>query len=92
MCILYIHKARGDFDCINGKRFVLRVQAQVEDFEKRLTAVHTKGLENVEGEESQPQVGDTQSQNFQTPQPQKNKRKTTRGDDQSKWISANKKI
>ncbi|KAI7809455.1 condensin complex subunit 1 [Triplophysa rosa] len=54
-------------------------KAQVEDFEKRLTAVHTKGLENVEGEESQPQIGDTQSQNFETPQPQKNKRKTTRG-------------
>ncbi|KAL0201422.1 hypothetical protein M9458_004609, partial [Cirrhinus mrigala] len=51
----------------------------VEDYEKRLTAVHTKGLENVESEEREQQMGDTQSQNLQTPQPHKSVRKTTRG-------------
>lgn len=61
------------------RRAKTQFKAQVEDFEKRLTAVHTKGLENVEGEESEQQMGETQSQNLQTPQPQKNKRKTTRG-------------
>ncbi|XP_055059356.2 condensin complex subunit 1 [Misgurnus anguillicaudatus] len=53
-------------------------KSQVEDFEKRLTAVHTKGLENVEGEEREQPTEDTQSQNMQTPQTHK-KRKTTRG-------------
>uniref|UniRef100_A0A671LUR3 Condensin complex subunit 1 n=1 Tax=Sinocyclocheilus anshuiensis TaxID=1608454 RepID=A0A671LUR3_9TELE len=52
-------------------------KAQVEDYEKRLTAVHTKGLENVESEEREQQIGDTQSQNLKTPQ--KSVRKTTRG-------------
>ncbi|XP_051989898.1 condensin complex subunit 1-like [Xyrauchen texanus] len=54
-------------------------KAQVEDFEKRLTAVHTKGLENVESEGREQQMGDTQSQNMHTPQPHKGTRKTTRG-------------
>uniref|UniRef100_A0A671LVX8 Condensin complex subunit 1 n=1 Tax=Sinocyclocheilus anshuiensis TaxID=1608454 RepID=A0A671LVX8_9TELE len=53
-------------------------KAQVEDYEKRLTAVHTKGLENVESEEREQQIGDTQSQNLKTPQ--KSVRKTTRDD------------
>uniref|UniRef100_A0A671PDE0 Condensin complex subunit 1 n=1 Tax=Sinocyclocheilus anshuiensis TaxID=1608454 RepID=A0A671PDE0_9TELE len=51
------------------------------DYEKRLTAVHTKGLENVESEEREQQMGDTQSQNMQTPQPHKSVRKTTRGEE-----------
>uniref|UniRef100_A0A671LUT6 Condensin complex subunit 1 n=1 Tax=Sinocyclocheilus anshuiensis TaxID=1608454 RepID=A0A671LUT6_9TELE len=54
-------------------------KAQVEDYEKRLTAVHTKGLENVESEEREQQIGDTQSQNLKTPQ--KSVRKTTRGEE-----------
>uniref|UniRef100_A0A8C2C9X9 Condensin complex subunit 1 n=1 Tax=Cyprinus carpio TaxID=7962 RepID=A0A8C2C9X9_CYPCA len=54
-------------------------KAQVEDYEKRLTAVHTKGLENVDNEEREQQMGDTQSQNLQTPRPHKSVRKTTRG-------------
>ncbi|XP_051552822.1 condensin complex subunit 1-like [Myxocyprinus asiaticus] len=54
-------------------------KAQVEDFEKRLTAVHTKGLENVESEGREQQMGDTQNQNMRTPQPHKSTRKTTRG-------------
>uniref|UniRef100_A0A672RV31 Condensin complex subunit 1 n=1 Tax=Sinocyclocheilus grahami TaxID=75366 RepID=A0A672RV31_SINGR len=54
-------------------------KAQVEDYEKRLTAVHTKGLENVENEEREQQTGDAQSQNLKTPQPQKSVRKSTRG-------------
>ncbi|KAG1939482.1 condensin complex subunit 1 [Pimephales promelas] len=54
-------------------------KAQVEDYEKRLTAVHTKGLENVESEEREQQTGDAQSQNLHTPQPLKSVRKSTRG-------------
>uniref|UniRef100_A0A8C1HZ09 Condensin complex subunit 1 n=1 Tax=Cyprinus carpio carpio TaxID=630221 RepID=A0A8C1HZ09_CYPCA len=54
-------------------------KAHVEDYEKRLTAVHTKGLENVDNEEREQQMGDTQSQNLQTPRPHKSVRKTTRG-------------
>uniref|UniRef100_UPI003D79A548 condensin complex subunit 1 n=1 Tax=Danio rerio TaxID=7955 RepID=UPI003D79A548 len=53
-------------------------KAQVEDYEKRLTAVHTKGLENVENEEREQQA-DTQSQNLHTPQAPKSVRRTTRG-------------
>uniref|UniRef100_A0A8C2H0N2 Condensin complex subunit 1 n=1 Tax=Cyprinus carpio TaxID=7962 RepID=A0A8C2H0N2_CYPCA len=56
-------------------------KAQVEDYEKRLTAVHTKGLENVDNEEREQQMGDTQSQNLQTPRPHKSVRKTTRGEE-----------
>lgn len=44
-----------------------------------MTAVHTKGLENVESEEQQ--TGDTQSQNQHTPLPPKSVRKTTRGEE-----------
>ncbi len=45
-----------------------------------MTAVHTKGLENVENEEREQPNGDTQSQNLQTPQPHKGVRRTTRGE------------
>ncbi|XP_067308737.1 condensin complex subunit 1 isoform X2 [Pseudorasbora parva] len=54
-------------------------KTQVEDYEKRLTAVHTKGLENVESEESEKLTGETQSQNVHTPRPLKSVRRTTRG-------------
>uniref|UniRef100_W5MJA9 Condensin complex subunit 1 n=1 Tax=Lepisosteus oculatus TaxID=7918 RepID=W5MJA9_LEPOC len=51
------------------------VKAQVEEFEKRLTAVHTRGLENVETEE-----GDGGSQTTKTPAAtRKTDRKPTRG-------------
>uniref|UniRef100_A0A8C1EYY2 Condensin complex subunit 1 n=1 Tax=Cyprinus carpio carpio TaxID=630221 RepID=A0A8C1EYY2_CYPCA len=50
-------------------------KAHVEDYEKRLTAVHTKGLENVDNEEREQQMGDTQSQNLQTPRPHKSVRR-----------------
>uniref|UniRef100_A0A671P9G9 Condensin complex subunit 1 n=1 Tax=Sinocyclocheilus anshuiensis TaxID=1608454 RepID=A0A671P9G9_9TELE len=63
------------------RRAKSQFKAQVEDYEKRLTAVHTKGLENVESEEREQQMGDTQSQNMQTPQPHKSVRKTTRGEE-----------
>ncbi|XP_072525318.1 condensin complex subunit 1 [Salminus brasiliensis] len=54
-------------------------KAQVEEFEKKLTAVHTKGLENVENDEREQQLEDQpQTQNTQTPLP-KSTRKTTRG-------------
>ncbi|ROL52067.1 Condensin complex subunit 1 [Anabarilius grahami] len=59
------------------RRAKQQFKAQVEDYEKRLTAVHTKGLENVESEEQQ--TGDAQSQNLHTPLPPKSVRKTTRG-------------
>uniref|UniRef100_A0A8B9J8Q9 Condensin complex subunit 1 n=1 Tax=Astyanax mexicanus TaxID=7994 RepID=A0A8B9J8Q9_ASTMX len=56
---------------------ILVVQAQVEELEKKMTAVHTKGLENVENEESEQQLDDqAPSQNSQTPQPPKSTRKT----------------
>lgn len=51
------------------RRAKTQFKAQVEYYEKRLTTVHTKRLENVESEESGHQMGDTQSQNIQTPQP-----------------------
>lgn len=88
-----IYVARVDFVTISGKSFVFCIQAQVEEFEKRLTAVHTKGLENVEGEESEQQMGgETQSQNIQTPQPKKNKRKTTRGDESTRIESCQREV
>lgn len=49
-------------------------KAQVEDFEKKLTAVHTKGLENVENEEREQQLEEQKN----TPVV-KNARRPTRG-------------
>ncbi|XP_076837744.1 condensin complex subunit 1 [Brachyhypopomus gauderio] len=49
-------------------------KAQVEEFEKRLTAVHTKGLENVENEETPQEL----VENTHTPAP-KSTRRPTRG-------------
>lgn len=52
----------------------LMPQAQVEEFEKKLTAVHTKGLENVENEEREQQLEKQKN----TPVP-KSARRATRG-------------
>ncbi|XP_060727822.1 condensin complex subunit 1 isoform X1 [Tachysurus vachellii] len=49
-------------------------KAQVEEFEKKITAVHMKGLENVENEERQQQLEDQKN----TPAP-KSARRPTRG-------------
>ncbi|XP_036412389.1 condensin complex subunit 1 [Colossoma macropomum] len=54
-------------------------KAQVEEFEKKLTAVHSKGLENVENEEREQQLEEqTHSEKTQTPLP-KSARRPTRG-------------
>lgn len=52
----------------------LMAQAQVEELEKKLTAVHTKGLENVENEEREQQ----QKEQKNTPAP-RNASRSTRG-------------
>lgn len=46
----------------------------MEEFEKKLTAVHTKGLENVENDESEQQLEEQKN----TPVP-KSVRRPTRG-------------
>ncbi|TRY69717.1 hypothetical protein DNTS_035402 [Danionella cerebrum] len=61
------------------RRAKLEFKALVEEYEKRLTAVHTKGLENVENEEQEQRTGDAQSQSLQTPKPPKSVRRATRG-------------
>uniref|UniRef100_A0A8C4DF76 Condensin complex subunit 1 n=1 Tax=Dicentrarchus labrax TaxID=13489 RepID=A0A8C4DF76_DICLA len=57
-------------------------KAQVDEFEKRLTAVHTRGLENVESpemdEENQKQGGSTEKTVMQTPQPARGRPRTKR--------------
>lgn len=53
------------------------VQAQCEEFEKKLTAVHTKGLENVENEESEQQLEEqTNSHNSHKTLPKSTRRPT----------------
>uniref|UniRef100_A0A667WX42 Condensin complex subunit 1 n=1 Tax=Myripristis murdjan TaxID=586833 RepID=A0A667WX42_9TELE len=58
-----------------------QLKAQVDEFEKRLTAVHTRGLENVESpemeEESQakPSVSSHGDDNFATPQKSRKSKK-----------------
>ncbi|KAI5092898.1 condensin complex subunit 1 [Silurus meridionalis] len=54
-------------------------KAQVEEFEKKLTAVHTKGLENVQNEEREQQIEEQKN----TPVP-KSARRPTRGRGKSK--------
>ncbi|XP_062395183.1 condensin complex subunit 1 [Sardina pilchardus] len=52
-------------------------KAQVDEFEKKLTAVHTKGLENVENEELESQSEEqTQTQLSKTSAPPRSTRKT----------------
>ncbi|XP_070768094.1 condensin complex subunit 1 [Enoplosus armatus] len=63
-------------------------KAQVEEFEKRLTAVHTRGLENVESpemdEENQNEGGPSEKTVMRTPLPTRGRSKpsvSSRGDD-----------
>ncbi|XP_063055343.1 condensin complex subunit 1 isoform X2 [Engraulis encrasicolus] len=54
----------------------LQFKAQVDEFERKLTAVHTKGLENVENEELEAQSeAMNQSQLSKTPAPPRSTRK-----------------
>ncbi|XP_070691964.1 condensin complex subunit 1 [Pempheris klunzingeri] len=58
-------------------------KAQVDEFEKRLTAVHTRGLENVESpemeEENQREGGSTEKTATRTPLPTRGRSKAKRG-------------
>ncbi|KAI1885803.1 hypothetical protein AGOR_G00207550 [Albula goreensis] len=57
-----------------------QLKSQVEDFEKKLTAVHTKGLENVESGEMEEQKEAGEAESMCTPQPlSKGGRRPTRG-------------
>ncbi|XP_036394012.1 condensin complex subunit 1 [Megalops cyprinoides] len=57
-----------------------QLKSQVEDFEKKLTAVHTKGLENVESGETEEQREGGEAESVCTPQPlSKGGRRPTRG-------------
>lgn len=71
-CNLYVYKGN-----------VLFLQAQIDEFEKRLTAVHTRGLENVESpemdEENQKQGGPSERTVAQTPLGNKGRTRTKRG-------------
>ncbi|KAM7383301.1 hypothetical protein PAMP_002967 [Pampus punctatissimus] len=61
----------------------LQFKAQVDEFEKRLTAVHTRGLENVESpemdEENQNEGGSSEKTVLQTPLATKGRPRTKRG-------------
>uniref|UniRef100_A0A8C9YEG9 Condensin complex subunit 1 n=1 Tax=Sander lucioperca TaxID=283035 RepID=A0A8C9YEG9_SANLU len=58
-------------------------KAQVDEFEKRLTAVHTRGLENVESpemdEENQKGVGSSEKTVMCTPTPARGRTRSKRG-------------
>ncbi|XP_041649382.1 condensin complex subunit 1 isoform X2 [Cheilinus undulatus] len=58
-------------------------KAQVDEFEKRLTAVHTRGLENVESpemdEENPKEGGSTEKTVLRTPLPTRGRQKSKRG-------------
>ncbi|XP_039973413.1 condensin complex subunit 1 [Xiphias gladius] len=57
-------------------------KAQVDEFEKRLTAVHTRGLENVESpemEEENQKEGSTEKTVMHTPLPTRGRQRTKRG-------------
>ncbi len=58
-------------------------QAQVDEFEKRLTAVHTRGLENVESpemdEENQKEGGSAEKTVTRTPLPTRGRPRAKRG-------------
>ncbi|MEQ2185850.1 hypothetical protein GOODEAATRI_022364, partial [Goodea atripinnis] len=67
------------YSCSNNKYLP---QAQVDDFEKRLTAVHTRGLENVESpemDENQRNEGSTEKTSTCTPLPTRGRQKSRRG-------------
>ncbi|XP_015226271.1 PREDICTED: condensin complex subunit 1 isoform X2 [Cyprinodon variegatus] len=60
----------------------LQFKAQIDDFEKRLTAVHTRGLENVESpemDENQKEGGSAEKTSTRTPLPTKGRQKSRRG-------------
>ncbi|XP_023119533.1 condensin complex subunit 1 isoform X1 [Amphiprion ocellaris] len=61
----------------------VQFKAQVEEFEKRLTAVHTRGLENVESpemdEENQKEGGSCERTVLQTNRPSRSRAKSKRG-------------
>lgn len=67
--------------CVTGGNF--DHQAQIDEFEKRLTAVHTRGLENVESpemaDENQKEGGSTDKTVMRTPLPAKGRPRTKRG-------------
>ncbi|KAK7886913.1 hypothetical protein WMY93_026534 [Mugilogobius chulae] len=54
-------------------------KAQVEEFEKRLTAVHTKGLENVESPEMEEEAQKTEKTALRTPLPTRGRAKAKKG-------------
>lgn len=62
---------------------ILFPQAQVDEFEKRLTAVHTRGLENVESpemdEENPREGGSAEKTVMRTPLPTRGRPRTKRG-------------
>lgn len=65
---------------LNNGHFVF--QAQIDEFEKLLTAVHTRGLENVESpemDEENPKEGSSEKTAIRTPLPSKGRPKTRRG-------------
>ena len=57
-------------------------QAQVDEFEKRLTAVHTRGLENVESpemDEENQKEGSSEKTVMRTPLPPRGRTRSKRG-------------
>lgn len=54
-------------------------KAQVEEFEQRLTAVHTKGLENVESPEMEEENQKAEKTALRTPLPARGRAKTRKG-------------
>lgn len=54
-------------------------KAQVDEFEKRLTAVHTKGLENVESPEMEGENQKAEKTALRTPLPSRGRPKTRKG-------------
>ncbi|XP_024861527.1 condensin complex subunit 1 isoform X2 [Kryptolebias marmoratus] len=65
----------------------LQFKAQIEEFEKRLTAVHTRGLENVESpemdEENRPAGGPAEKTAARNPLPTRGRQKSKRGQSKS---------
>ncbi|KAM3872854.1 condensin complex subunit 1-like [Diretmus argenteus] len=60
-----------------------QLKAQVDEFEKRLTAVHTRGLENVESpemeEENQKEGGSSEKKVLRTPLPTRGRTRSKKG-------------
>ena len=68
------------FFVISNERFVY--QTQIDEFEKRLTAVHTRGLENVESPETaedNQKGGPSEKTVMRTPLPTRGRQKSKRG-------------